>query len=73
MDGEIILAVSAPSIDRWNVERESVLEASDRTVRFRSEDSIYLEAFTGFASTELELLLDAPDSIAMAALFHLNY
>jgi hypothetical protein len=59
--------------DRWNVERQSVLEASDRTVRLRSEDSIHLEPFAGFARTELEFLLDAANRVAIAALFHLNY
>src|SRR5215208_5783360 len=59
--------------DRWNVQRQSVLEASDGTVGLWSEDSIHFESFTGFASTELELLLDAADCVARAAFFHLNY
>src|SRR6185312_9915688 len=58
--------------DRWNVERQSVLEASDRTVRLRPEDSIHLEPFTGLARTELEFLLDAANRVALAALFYLN-
>src|SRR4051812_34476559 len=58
--------------DSWNVERQSVLEGSDRTVGLWSEDSIHLESLTGFASTELELLLDAADCVARAAFSHLN-
>ena len=50
-----------------------MLEASDRAVRLRSEDSIHFEPFTGFARTELEFLLDAANRVARIAFFHLNY
>src|ERR1700733_170405 len=40
--------------DRWNVERQSMLETSDRAIRLRSKDSIHREPFTRFARTELE-------------------
>ena len=59
--------------DRWNVERQSMLETSDRAIRLRSKDSIHREPFTRFARTELEFLLDAANRVARITLFHLNY
>jgi hypothetical protein len=46
-----------------------VLEASDRAVRLRSENSIHLEPFAGFARTELEFLLGAANRVAGTAFF----
>ena len=62
------------TVTDWNVERKGLLKATHRSVCHWSEDPVDLGPVGGIAGqvAELELLLHAPDRVALASLLDLH-